>query len=228
MRDWRRIRIVGKDKRLSLESWSSNPWSIFRYYKKVCVKISMNEFGNVWDCARGTSSITQTPGISVCRDCEKTDRSTYHCPVNQAASLMSAGLLASGSGCNRNLLWWNHRVSCPFPLWRNWGPLWCCRKIPAVFEWIWWMCFVAMIVFCRCQTALCSALMIGGAALYVKWTPMSFRKSFEEKFVHVHQNTCMWNLKPYLWSVRYFRWGGSVCFVLFTEDLFLLQMDWSI
>lgn len=70
---------------------------------------------NVWDCARGTSSITQTPGISVCWDCEKTDRSIYHFPVNQAASLMSAGLLASGSGCNRNLLWWwNHRVSCPF------------------------------------------------------------------------------------------------------------------
>ncbi len=45
---------------------------------------------------------------------------------------------------------------------------------------------------------------------------------------YTHQNTCMWNLKPYLWSVRYFRWGGSVCFVLFTEDLFLLQMDWFI
>lgn len=44
MRDWRRIQIGCKDKRLSLESWSSNPWSIVRYYKKVCVKISMNEF----------------------------------------------------------------------------------------------------------------------------------------------------------------------------------------
>lgn len=98
-----------------------------------------------------------------------------------------------------------------FPLWRNWGPLWCCRKRPAVFVWIWWICFVAMIVFCRCQSALCFALMIGGAALYVKCTSMRFRKSFEKILVmflyYTHQNTYMWNLKPYLWSIRL---GGNV------------------
>lgn len=37
-------KMVCKDKRLSLESWTSNPQSIVRYYKRLCVEISMNEF----------------------------------------------------------------------------------------------------------------------------------------------------------------------------------------
>ncbi len=185
MRDWRRIQIGCKDKRLSLESWSSNPWSIVRYYKKVCVKISMNEFVMYGIVQEGhLPSLKAQVFLSGLWE----DWQVYLPLSSQSSSLLN---VCRPVGFRFRLqqksfvMMKSQSFLSIFHFEGTEGPLWCCRKIPAVFEWIWWICFVAMIVFCRCQTALCSALMIGGATLYVKWTPMSFRKSFEEKFVYV-------------------------------------------
>lgn len=112
MKYWRQLWSGCKDRRLSLESWIANPWSIVRYYKKVCAKYLWMNLYCMRLCKRDFFHHSNCRHF--CRDCEKTDRSIYPFPVNQA-SLMSVGLLDSGSGCNRNLLWWwNHRVSCPF------------------------------------------------------------------------------------------------------------------
>lgn len=104
-----------------------------------------------------------------------------------------------------------------FPLWRN---LWCCRKRPAVFKWIWYICFVAVIVFFRCQTTLCSALMIGGASLYVKWTtPMTFRKCWCSYNIPIKIHTCgTWN--P-IFEVSIFS-GSAEMFLSVSRRLFFL------